>query len=109
MLQWRLCSLAVVLVSCFLAQEAVAQRPRYMDPRQPVEVRVNDLLSRMTLDEKIGQMTQIERGVASPSVIEKYKIGSCIPFLLSHLLPVGFFVTILVLQIHRCSWEFKLD
>lgn len=76
MLQWRLCSLAVVLVSCFLAQEAVAQRPRYMDPRQPVEVRVNDLLSRMTLDEKIGQMTQIERGVASPSVVEKYKIGS---------------------------------
>jgi beta-glucosidase len=30
----------------------------YMDPSQPVEARVEDLLSRMTLGEKIGQMCQ---------------------------------------------------
>lgn len=34
-----------------------------------------DLVSRMTLEEKIGQMTQIERGVASAEVMKKYFIG----------------------------------
>jgi len=33
-----------------------------MNPRMPVQRRVDDLLSRMTLEEKIGQMTQAERG-----------------------------------------------
>src|SRR6201999_2963333 len=35
--------------------------PPYMNPRLPVELRVKDLLSRMTLPEKVGQMTQAER------------------------------------------------
>jgi beta-glucosidase len=34
----------------------------YENPRLPVRERVEDLLSRMTLEEKIGQMTQAERG-----------------------------------------------
>ena len=34
----------------------------YRDASLPVEARVADLLSRMTLAEKIGQMTQAERG-----------------------------------------------
>src|SRR5947209_1009872 len=33
----------------------------YQDPRLPIKQRVEDLLSRMTLAEKIGQMTQAER------------------------------------------------
>jgi beta-glucosidase len=33
-----------------------AQTAPYLDPALPVEVRVNDLAGRMTLDEKIGQM-----------------------------------------------------
>ncbi len=39
--------------------------PPYQDPGQPVEARVADLLSRMTLDEKIGQMTLAERSAIS--------------------------------------------
>lgn len=31
----------------------------YRDPSQPVEARVNNLLSQMTLDEKIGQLNQL--------------------------------------------------
>ena len=43
------------------AQSATASgRPAYLDPRLPIEARVTDLLHRMTLPEKIGQMVQIE-------------------------------------------------
>ncbi|CAA2980226.1 beta-glucosidase 3B-like [Olea europaea subsp. europaea] len=48
----------------------------YKDPNAPVETRIKDLLSRMTLQEKIGQMTQIERSVATPSAIKDRCIGS---------------------------------
>lgn len=36
-----------------------AQRPLYKDPAQPVERRVEDLLARMTLEEKVGQIVTI--------------------------------------------------
>jgi beta-glucosidase len=32
------------------------QKPVYLDPDQPVELRVEDLLSKMTLEEKLGQL-----------------------------------------------------
>lgn len=48
----------------------------YKDPNQPIEARIKDLLSRMTLKEKAGQMTQIERRVATPSVLKDLSIGS---------------------------------
>jgi beta-glucosidase len=37
---------------------------------------IEDILSRMTLEEKIGQMTQVERGSIKPGDIKKYFIGS---------------------------------
>lgn len=48
----------------------------YKDPSQDVEARVQDLLSRMTLAEKVGQMTQIERGVSNNSVVKDLFIGT---------------------------------
>src|SRR5258706_15755915 len=50
----------------------------YTDPSQPTEARVEDLLKRMTLDEKIGQMTQVQKSVIEnkPDDITKYYIGS---------------------------------
>ena len=48
----------------------------YTDPSQPVEARVEDLLKRMTLEEKIGQMTQVEKNSIAPGDITKYYIGS---------------------------------
>jgi beta-glucosidase len=43
-----------------------------------VSARVADLLSRMTLEEKVGQMTQAERGAvaADPSHVTDWKLGS---------------------------------
>ncbi|CAL0309672.1 unnamed protein product [Lupinus luteus] len=48
----------------------------YKNPNEAIEARVRDLLSRMTLKEKIGQMTQIERTVATPSSLRDLSIGS---------------------------------
>jgi beta-glucosidase len=39
---------------------SASQRPVYLDPTAPIQARVNDLLARMTLPEKVGQMVQIE-------------------------------------------------
>ncbi|XP_031122675.1 uncharacterized protein LOC116025552 [Ipomoea triloba] len=62
---------------CFLGGvTAAAEYVKYKDPKQPVGVRIRDLMKRMSLAEKVGQMTQIERHVASPDVINKYFIGS---------------------------------
>ncbi|XP_050108213.1 uncharacterized protein LOC126587216 isoform X1 [Malus sylvestris] len=41
-----------------------------------VEARVKQLLSRMTLKDKVGQMTQIERQVATPAAVRDHSIGS---------------------------------
>jgi beta-glucosidase len=53
-------------------------RPAYLNPGLAVERRVEDLLGRMTLEEKIGQMTQAERGAVAgdPSVIAQWGLGS---------------------------------
>ena len=50
----------------------------YLDRRQPIHKRVADLLGRMTLEEKIGQMTQAERGAVfdDPSLIAEWQLGS---------------------------------
>ncbi|NMO49895.1 glycoside hydrolase family 3 protein [Actinoplanes sp. TBRC 11911] len=67
------------LVLALIPGTAVAARPLpYEDSRQPVERRVADLLSRMTLAEKIGQMTQAERGAVTgdPSLIAQWRLGS---------------------------------
>ncbi|HZY27572.1 MAG TPA: glycoside hydrolase family 3 protein [Jiangellaceae bacterium] len=55
-----------------------AERPANLDPGLAVERRVADLLGRMTLEEKIGQMTQAERGAVAdtPEVIAEWGLGS---------------------------------
>jgi len=50
-----LCCAGVVLATAAVRGDT----PVYGDPSAPVEARVQDLLRRMTLDEKIGQMTQL--------------------------------------------------
>jgi beta-glucosidase len=48
----------------------------YQDPGLPVADRVTDLLARMTLDDKIGQMTQAERAAITPAQLTQYRVGS---------------------------------
>lgn len=74
-------TLVVLLLVHMMFPEAAAHKDGkhelYKDPKQTVAVRVKDLLGRMTLDEKLGQMTQIEMTIANTSVVTKYYIGNC--------------------------------
>jgi beta-glucosidase len=69
----------VIPIAAVLAVVAPpASAAPYQDPSRPVAERVADLLSRMHLDEKVGQMTQAERGdvAADPSLVTTWGLGS---------------------------------
>lgn len=63
------------MLLCCLSFVTEAKYLKYKDPKQPLGARIRDLMSRMTLAEKIGQMVQIERSVATADVMKKYYIG----------------------------------
>ncbi|CAL9000523.1 unnamed protein product [Prunus brigantina] len=65
-----------LLLCIILLAPTEAAYLKYKDPKQPLNVRIRDLMKRMTLEEKIGQMVQIERSVATPDAMTKYFIGS---------------------------------
>ncbi len=48
----------------------------YRDPTLAPDVRATALLARMTVDEKIGQMTQLESGSVDPAGVAEYLLGS---------------------------------
>ncbi|MFZ3567395.1 glycoside hydrolase family 3 protein [Streptomyces sp. BH097] len=49
----------------------------YLDTKAPIKKRVADLVSRMSLEEKVGQMTQAERAaLKSPGDIASHGLGS---------------------------------
>ena len=51
--------------------------PFYLDSTLPVETRVADLLGRMSIEEKVGQMTMAGAAfLAQPSEITKLGLGS---------------------------------
>ena len=68
----------LLLLCCLAAAAAAMAEPKekYKDPNQPTGVRIRDLMKRMTLEEKIGQMTQIDLSAATPEIMKKYSIGS---------------------------------
>lgn len=65
-------SLTVVLLVFALLNATSAQTslPRFTDPSLPLEHRVNDLVSRMTLEEKIAQMQNAAAGIPRLGVPE---------------------------------------
>lgn len=58
-----------------LCGSVICQAQKYKDPAVPVEERVEDLLSRMTLDEKIAQMGMIRLDEAGKKGLNG--IGAC--------------------------------
>lgn len=45
-----------LLLFVALAAQAASNSPVYLDPKRTIEERVDDLMSRMTLKEKVGQL-----------------------------------------------------
>ena len=85
-----------VLTTCFVicAVHVSAQTPLYKQSSAPVESRVKDLLGRMTVDEKIGQLccplgwemyTKTSKGVV-PSELYKERMSAA---------PIGSFWAVL--------------
>lgn len=77
MLRKLLLLLLAISIICWARTEAAAEEEymKYKDPKQPLSARIKDLLRRMTLAEKIGQMSQIDRQIATPDVLQNYFIG----------------------------------
>ncbi len=75
-----LAAVAVAVPTAGAARHAAraADALPYQNPVLPISQRVDDLLSRMTLAEKVGQMTQTERYQVydDPSPITTYGLGS---------------------------------
>jgi beta-glucosidase len=46
----------VVCIAVLSPAQSGGQTPIYLDPKQPIETRIDDLMSRMTLKEKVGQL-----------------------------------------------------
>ncbi|WP_182526183.1 glycoside hydrolase family 3 protein [Nocardioides dongkuii] len=69
---------ATTLVPVQPSSAGAADPLPYQDPSLPTEQRVQDLLARMTIEEKVGQMTQAERidVAADPSLVTTYGLGS---------------------------------
>lgn len=72
--------LGFLLLCCLAAATGEKKFLKYKDPKQPLGARIKDLMNRMTLPEKIGQMVQIERSVATSDVMNKYFIGINNPY-----------------------------
>jgi beta-glucosidase len=56
--------------------------PTYLDPKAPLDARVNDLLGRMTLPEKVGQLLQLDgRSDTASEVVLRFTPGSLLNIL----------------------------
>jgi beta-glucosidase len=63
----------ILTLLLIVAVYAHSDTPAYLDPSLPVEERVADLLARMTLEEKIGQMTLVEKdSIYPPDIADRY-------------------------------------
>lgn len=72
---YRFATLLLGFSLLIVVHTAVAQDLPYLDPALDIESRVEDLLARMTLVEKIGQMTLIENNSITSQSVTGFFIG----------------------------------
>ncbi|GAB2285675.1 hypothetical protein Dimus_020118 [Dionaea muscipula] len=49
---------------------------KYKHPKQPIHIRTSDVMKRMTLEEKVGQMVQLDKTAAALEIMKEYSIWS---------------------------------
>jgi len=67
---------SLTLALSYLPMAAQANDLPYRDPRLPVEERVADLLGRMSLEDKLGQMVMGGRDWVAPAQVKEWRLGS---------------------------------
>ncbi len=65
--------------ACYFAEHMTL--PLYRDPTETPERRAEDLLGRMTLAEKVGQMMQLNGQLGGPRLVREYQPGSILHIL----------------------------
>lgn len=73
---WKRLIILFVFLILFSSVSAQDDLLPYQNPELSIEERVADLLERMTLEEKLGQMTLIEKGSINPDAVTEYYIGA---------------------------------
>jgi len=51
------------IIACAVAQTKSSDKPVYKDAKAPIDQRISDLLKRMTIEEKAGQLNQLNGGL----------------------------------------------
>jgi beta-glucosidase len=75
----------IIVLNLVMVNFSFAQKPVYLDPGQPIDKRVDDLLSRMTLEEKLGQLNMPYHALmaedlpAKIDALKKFAAGKLIP------------------------------
>jgi beta-glucosidase len=80
--------LIITMFSGCVGEKEVGLKP-YQNPDLPIEKRIDDLLKRMTLEEKIGQMMQVElttRGLSAETQVRKFAKEGVAPETFKHLI-----------------------
>lgn len=75
MRQQKIMIWCILVMLLFSISIVTAQNEPYRDASLPVEERVADLLSRMTLEEMLGQMTLVEKNSITAQSVENFFIG----------------------------------
>lgn len=67
----------LLTMSLLPANTAAADVPAYRNPKLPLEQRIDDLMGRMSVEEKVGQLVQLPgNGLATPEACRTGQIGS---------------------------------
>ena len=78
-------SVTIIALDLIMVNFSFSQKPVYLDPGQPIEKRVDDLLSQMTLEEKLGQLNMPYHSLmaedlpAKIDALRKFAAGKLIP------------------------------
>jgi beta-glucosidase len=71
-----ICIVSMILLATVLPVKSQSKKPTYLDHTQSIKVRVNDLISRMTLEEKVGQLNIFQiRNFKNPDIRRRFVKG----------------------------------
>ena len=80
-------ALTIIVLTLIMNAFTFGQKPIYLDSKQPIEKRVEDLLGRMTLEEKVGQLNMPCVYTSAWGTNPAARRDSCIKFAKGEMVP----------------------